>query len=112
MLEAAWNAAMSLVDEKGDLREDMDAAEARFLKRKPCLFLMKDDCRATFHRAVEIAQVATRFRRSNCGTLSPNPVRRYELLFSLATELESKFPGTDQLLVMAGCRMLEIYWDR
>ena len=112
MLEAAWNAAMSLVDDKGDLRGDLADAEARFLKRKPCQALVEDDCKAAFHRAVEIAQVATRFRRSSCGTLPPKPARRYELLLSLARELESKFPGADQVLVMAGCRMLEVCWDR
>lgn len=112
MLDAAWNAAMSAVDDSGDLRSDLGEAETRFLKRKSCRGMHADDCRAVFHTAVEIAQAATHFRRSKCGSLPPKPARRYELLLSLAKDLESRFPHSDVALIMAGCRMVELYWDR
>ncbi len=112
MLDAAWNAAMSAVDDRGNLRGDPGEAETRFLKRRSCQGLPEDDCRTVFHTAVEIAQAAIHFRRSNCGSLSPKPARRYELLLSLAKDLESRFPHSDGALIMAGCRMVELYWDR
>lgn len=112
MLYAAWDAAMSLVDDRGNLRGDLGEAGTRFLKRKSCQGLGKDDCRTVFHTAVEIAQATTHFRRTKCGALQPKPARRYELLFSLATDLEARFPHSDPALIMAACRTLELRWDR
>ena len=112
MLDAAWNAATSLVDSKADLCDDLAEAETRFLKRKSCQGLAEEDCRAAFQTSVEIVRTVLLFRRANCGSLPPKPTRRYELLLSLAKELESKFPNSDTALTMAGCRMAELYWDR
>ncbi len=112
MLDAAWIAARSLVDDRGDLRSDLNEAEKRFLKQKSCQSLAEEDCRAVFCTAVGIAQATTRFRRSHCGALPPKPAKRYELLLTLANELESSFPQCDAALIFAGCRQVEMYWDR
>jgi hypothetical protein len=111
MLNGAWHAAMSLLNDRGDLRIDLQHAETRFLKRKCCLGLPEDDCRVAFQTAVKIAQETIHFRRSNCGVSSPKPTRRYELLHSLAELLESTFPSSDAVLIMAGCKLLEMHWD-
>jgi hypothetical protein len=111
MLNGAWHAAMSLLNDRGDLRRDLQHAETHFLKRKYCLGLPEDDCRAAFRAAVKIAQETIHFRRSNCGVPSPKPARRYELLRSLAELLESTCPSSDPVLIMAGCKLLEMHWD-
>jgi hypothetical protein len=112
MLNDAWTAAMRLVNDRGDLRLDLQRAETRFLKWGCCLGLPEEECRTAFRTAVEIAQETIRFRRSNCGASSPKPARRYELLRSLAEVLEARFPSKDAVLVMAGCKLLEMHWDR
>jgi hypothetical protein len=112
MLNDAWTAAMRLVNDRGDLRIDLQRAETRFLKWKSCLGLPEEDCRTAFRTAVEIAQETVRFRRSNCGVSSPKPSRRYELLRSLAEILEARFPSEDAILIRAGCKLLEMHWDR
>jgi hypothetical protein len=112
MLNGAWNAAMSLLNDRGDLRRDLQRAETDFLKRRYCRGLPEDDCRASFQTAVKIAQETIHFRRSNCGVSSPKPTRRYELLHSLAERLEATFPSSDAVLIMAGCKLLEMHWDR
>lgn len=112
MLDGAWNAATTLLDDEGSLRCDLGEAEARFLRRKCCQNLAEDDCRTVFHTAVQVAQTAIQFRRSRCGTLPPKPSRRYELLLALAKELEARFPAADPFLLMAGCGLVEMYWDR
>jgi hypothetical protein len=112
MLNGAWNAAIRLINDRGDLRTDLQRAETRFLKLKCCLGLPEEDCRTAFHTAVKIAQETIRFRRSNCGESSPKPARRYELLHTLAEVLESRFPSEDAVLIEAGCKLLEMHWDR
>ena len=57
MLDAAWQAAMSLVSNVEDLR----VAEARFLKRKGCKSLPQRDCSAAFHTAVGLVRTTIHF---------------------------------------------------
>jgi hypothetical protein len=112
MLNDAWKAAMTLVNDRGDLRRDLHRAETSFLKWGCCRGLPEEGCRSAFRTAVAIAQEAIRFRRANCGLSSPKPARRYELLRSLAQSLEARFPSEDAVLIMAGCKLLEMHWDR
>ncbi len=112
MLNAAWQAAKALLNHRGELCSDLHEAEGRFLKQKCCKGLIADDCRTVFQTAVAIAETSTRSRRSKCGSLAPKPTRRYELLHDLAKSLEDKFPGADSFLIMAGCRSVEMHWDR
>ena|SRR5690349_3638700 len=112
LLSDAWNAATALLDDKGGCQSDLHEAELKFLGRKCCQGLAEDDCRLVFRTAVQIAQATISFRRSRCGSSQPRPSRRYELLLSFAKELETTFPTSDQFLLMAGCKMLEMHWDR
>jgi len=112
MIEAAWQAATVVVDQQGGLVGDLATSEARLLSRKACRETDADDCRAVFRSAVQVAQASARFRRSRCGHSQPGAKQRYELLLTLATELESSYPQCDQLLILLACRRLEMEWDR
>jgi hypothetical protein len=112
MLNSAWNAACLMIDDKGKPLEDMDVAVSRFLKRKACASLPKDDCVSAFTVSIDIAQTTFSFMRSQCGHNQPIASRRYQQLLALANQIENKFPQADMLLVMAACRLLENHWDR
>ena len=112
MIQGAWNAAGAILDDKGDLSEAPEAAQAKFLRRKCCDGLAEDVCKRAFLNALEIAQAAERFRRSSCPQNGPKPSRRYELLLSLARQLEVAFPQAGLLHIMIACRGLEHRWDR
>lgn len=99
MVFGAWSAATALLDDKGSFRGELREAELRFVKRKCCQGLAEDDCRLVFNTAVHIAQAAISFRRTNCGARQPKPTRRYELLLSLAKEIEAEFPDSDPFLM-------------
>ena len=109
---AAWDAALSLINTKGDLIEDFDVALKKFMKRKSCRKASKKFCAAKLKGAINVAQHSINFMRTRIGTLPPKPVRRYELLLDLAKELEAKFPKEHKSLHMAGCRYVELHWDR
>ncbi len=99
--------------EETNLHGDLDDAERRFLNRKCCRDLADDDCRSVFHLAVQIARVATLFRRTRCGTLPPRKTAaRYELLHCQASGLESAFPQADSVLILQSCKWVEGCWDR
>lgn len=112
VLQSAWHAAHSVVDDRGNVPADLEVDEAKFVRRKHCRNLAKDDCLRYFYSAVSVLAAATRFRRSRCGTRSPGAAQRYDLLASLAKELESQFPQADRFLILAACRWVEMYWDR
>jgi hypothetical protein len=112
MLHGAWSAAEALVDDKGNLTDDLKAAQAKFLRRKCCDGLIAGDCSTALFQAVEISQAAQRFCRSSCPHNSPTLSRRYELLKLLAEQLDAEFPDADPILKMAACRHLEQRWDR
>jgi hypothetical protein len=109
---AAWDAALSLVDDKGDLTEDFDVSLKKFTKRKSCRSASTEYCAVKLKNAIRVAQVSIRFMRAKAGTMPPKPVRRYELLLALAKELETKCPEASASLQMAGCRYVELHWDR
>jgi len=104
---AAWDAALSLLDRKGDLVEEFDVAFKKFTKRKSCREAPQDYCEKQFRSAINVAQCSVRFMRSKIGALPPKPVRRYQILLELAKELETKCPEADASLHMAGCRYVE-----
>ena len=112
MVSSAWDAAYSLIDSTGQIDENLSAAESRFLKRKACRGQPKEDCVNAFREAVAVAKAAIKFKRSKCPMLGPKPSRRYELLLELAIELEKSHPDADQSLIMSGCRLVELSWDR
>ena len=109
---AAWDAALSMISTKGDLIEEFDVALNKFTKRKTCSKASKEYCAAKLKDAINVAQHSIKFMRTRTGTLPPKPVRRYELLLDLAKELEAKFPEANRSLHMAGCRYVELHWDR
>lgn len=112
MLRAAWGAARKLIDRKGTLSAETSSRKGAFLRRKCCRDLATEDCSNVFDTAVAIAQATIRFQRSHCGQLAPQTARRYELLSSLAHELEAGFPGCDDILIRSACAQLELEWDR
>jgi len=109
---AAWHAALSLINTNGDLIEEFDVALKKFKKRKSCSKASKEYCAAKLKDAINVASHSIKFMRSRIGTLPPKPVRRYELLLDLAKELEAKFPDANRSLHMTGCRYVELHWDR
>jgi hypothetical protein len=108
MFDAAWQAAVALLDSGEDLR----MAEARFLKRKCCQGLPERDCRTALHTAVGLARTAIRFYESKCVNLPRTTATYYELLFSLAKLLEQEFPSADPYLSIKGCKLIEMRWAR
>ena len=112
MLVSAWGAAIKLINSKGNLVEDPNVAEKKFLKRKSCSGLPSEDCLDAFRNSLEVAQAVRHFQYTRCGINPPKASRRYELLHTLAKELEIEFPSTDQLTILAGCSLLELEWDR
>ena len=109
---AAWDAALSLIDTNGDLIEEFDVALKKFTKRKSCSKASTEHCAAKLTDAINVASHSIKFMRTRTGTLPPKPVRRYELLLDLAKELVAKFPEANRSLHMAGCRYVELHWDR
>lgn len=112
MLQAAWGAALKLVDDKGNVSEDASVRKGSFLRRTCCQALASEDCANAFDVAIGIAKATARFQRTRCGQLPPKTVRRYELLLSLARELAAEFPRCDDILIRFACGKLESAWDR
>ena len=112
VITSAWNAAMSLLDHHGDSKEDIGIATERFLKRRACAGHSRDECEKEFVNALRVARAAILFRRAKTGQLPPSPVRRYELLLQFARELATECPEANDYTMMAGCRTVEMYWDR
>lgn len=112
MLQAAWGAARNLVDRNGTVSAETTARKEAFLRRKCCRGLTTEDCSKSFDMAVAMAQTTIQFRRRHCGQLAPRTTRRYELLASLARELETGFTGCDDILIRSACAQLELEWDR
>jgi hypothetical protein len=108
MLDAAWQAAIALLDNM----EDLPVAEARFLKRKCCRGLAEHDGRTALHTAVGLARTTIRFYESKCFNIPRTTARYYELLFSLAQLLEREFPSADPYLIIKGCKLIEMRWAR
>ncbi len=108
MLDNAWLVARVLVHGE---REYLGDLEARFLKRKCCKDLPKDDCRAAFHTAVGIARTTGRFYQSRLfNPPHPHKSTKYQLLSTLAKLLERKHPNANPYLIFLACNYVEMYW--
>ena len=109
---AAWEAALSILDRNGEVIEEFESALERFIKRRACKEAPHAYCEEKLKAALSVAQCSVKFMRSKTGSLPPKPVHRYEILLTLAKELEIKCPKADASLHMTGCRYVELHWDR
>jgi hypothetical protein len=109
---ASWDAALSLVDYKGNMTEEFDEALKKFIKRKACKGVAQEYCKEKLQSAIHVAQCSIKFMRTKTGSLPPKPTRRYEILLNLAQVLEAECPEADASLHMTGCRYVELHWDR
>ena len=109
---AAWEAALSIIDTKGNLTEEFDAALRKFVKRKPCKNASQDYCREKFRAAVDVAQCSIKFMRTGVGANPPKPARRYELLLELARELEAKCQEAAPIFHIAGTWHNQTGWSQ
>lgn len=112
MLEKAWVDTMEMLDDQGEVRNGVAEATAKFMKRKCCDGLPSEACAGAFNSALEIRKATIHFRRTKCPTNGPKASKQYELLHSLATELETRFPESEQLFVFKACQLIEMWWVR
>ncbi len=104
---AALDAAQKLVDARGDLVEEFNAAHARFRRRGICRELTPDRTRKMLQTTVDVVQAVKRFQLSYAGQPQPSQARREEIRQELEEVLERECAHAPMRLKAAGLEILE-----
>ncbi len=109
--QEAWQVARSVVNERGDLKDDLDEVTRKFLRRKNPKKFTEIEARHAVAVAVRILQESEKYRRKNIGMTAPMTEKRYEVLHGLAKHLAAEFSDAPDVFLLFACREIERSWD-
>lgn len=112
LIQKAWETARPVVSRKGEFIGDLTKLETSFARRKTCAGFDAERCNAALRHALSVAQEMRRYQYSRMGSIIPDPVRRYEHLYTLAKHLRETLPDAPDILIDLACATIQYEWLR
>jgi len=110
--QKAWETALSVVDRRGETKDDFVTIQKVFARRKNFAELDPERCIAALNAAVSVAKEMRRYQFSHIGVSIPEAVRKYEHLFTLAKRLRDTLPDAPDILIDLACGTIQNEWMR
>ncbi|MFA5205065.1 MAG: hypothetical protein WC708_11745 [Lentisphaeria bacterium] len=112
LLQKAWETALPVVDRRGETKDDLSTIQKTFVRRKSCAGLDTKRCIAALNVALAVAKEMRRYQFSHMGSSTPEVVRKYEHLFTLAKRLRDTLPDAPDILIDLACGTIQGEWMR